>query len=433
MKRIFFYATCLFLFLSNALASNQYQVSKIIELSINASINPATLNYLSESFEKAKTEEKPLIIIKLNTPGGLVTTTKEIITLIGKSNFPVAIWITPEGASATSAGAIISSAAHFLFMSEGANIGAATPITMGKDIEKDARSKAINDLVALVRSLSKARGRDAKGFEDMISKASSLDSREALEKKVIDSIINNDKELIQYLNGKSFQLKGMANTLSIDPFVSKTKVEMDPGQLLLNIFANPTTAYILFIIGAALIYFEMQAPGGIIAGSLGAFFLVLAAIGFQVLPLNFGAVGLIILSFILFILEAFITSFGVLTIGGLISLIIGSLFLFRTDNSLIELEISVIISVVSSIALYVGFISWYFIKTWHKKKDRFAQTKEHGIVSSIINMAENKYQIKVAGERWNAFSQEQLKVNDEVEVISQDNEHMILEVKKINK
>ena len=150
-------------------------------MNINSSINTSTLDYLEHSFKKVKNYEAPLVLIKLNTPGGFVTTTKDIMTLIGDVDFPVVIWITPEGASATSAGAIISSSAHFLFMSEGTNIGAATPIGLGKDIEqKDAKSKAVNDLVALTQSLSEARGRDPIGFGKMISEAKSYKTQEDL-------------------------------------------------------------------------------------------------------------------------------------------------------------------------------------------------------------------------------------------------------------
>ena len=144
-------------------ASETYTISKILRLKIQSSINPATMSYLKTGFKKAQEENFHLILIEMNTPGGLVTTTKEILTLIGESEIPSAVWIRPEGASATSAGAIIASGAHLLFMSEGTNIGAATPIQMSGDIDKksDARKKAINDLVALVQSLSEARNRNA--------------------------------------------------------------------------------------------------------------------------------------------------------------------------------------------------------------------------------------------------------------------------------
>ena len=174
---------------SSSFAAEGYEVKQISVLEVNSSINPATYNYLKTELSKLSADKGDLAILKLDTPGGLVTTTKDIITLIGKLTVPFVVWVTPEGASATSAGAIIASSAHLLVMSEGTNIGAATPVGIGKDIEKsDGKAKAINDLVALVRSLSKARGRNPDRFAEMISKASSFDSQTALKEKVINGI-----------------------------------------------------------------------------------------------------------------------------------------------------------------------------------------------------------------------------------------------------
>ncbi len=436
MKSFNFYALCLFLFFSHSLvASEIYQVNKLTFLDVNSSINPATHNYLETNFKKLKKENGDLVFIKLDTPGGLVSTTKDILTLIGSVDVPVGVWVTPEGASATSAGAIIASGAHFLVMSEGTNIGAATPIGLGKDIEqKDAKSKAVNDLVALVRSLSKARGRNPEHFEKMISEAKSLDARTALKEKVIDKIINSQEELVSFLNKRNISIKGNKVTISIDPNVPVTTIEMDAGQQILNVFANPTTAYVLFIIGAALIYFEMQAPGGMVAGAIGVVFLFMAGIGFQVLPLNIGAMGLIILSFVLFVLEAYIISFGILTLAGIIALVFGSLFLFRTEDSMIELEQKVVFSVVFAISAYVIMIGWYFVKTWVKRKNYYSNENEIGQISKILENHHDSdfhYQVKVHGEIWNATSQEELQVGDDVKINKSDEDKLELIITKI--
>ena len=435
MKRNIFCALCLLLFNITLFAETKdnplkYQVKKITVLEVNASINPATFNYLNDNLRKLNSDNKDLAVIKLNTPGGLVSTTKEIITLIGSVDYPIAVWVTPEGASATSAGAIIASSAHILVMSDGTNIGAATPINLGKDIEqKDAKAKAVNDLVALVRSLSKARGRSPGEFEKMISEAKSLDAREALNSNVIDQIIDSNLEFKRYLKSLPLTIKGKHILVEADKEVDLKVIQMDAGQQILNIFANPTTAYILFIIGAALIYFELQAPGGIIAGGIGALCLVLAGIGFQVLPLNVGAMGLIVLSFALFIVEVYVTSFGVLTIAGLASLVFGSLFLFRTDNSLIELEQGVVFSVAGSVAVYVIFIGWFLLKTYKNHKSLFSQSNETGVVSNVLE--NGLYQIKINGEIWKATSEQQFSINEKVEVIKENEESLILKIKKI--
>ena len=203
---------------------------------------------------------------------------------------------------------------------------------------------------------------------------------------------------------------------------------MDPGQQILNIFSNPTTAYILFVIGAALLYFEFQAPGGFIAGAIGALCLLLAGIGFQVLPINIGALGLIALSFVFFLVEIYVTSFGLLTIAGLASLIFGSLFLFRTEDSFIELEQSLVFSVAAVVAVYVVLVGAFLVKTWKKRKSEFSQNERSGFVSKILG--EGKYQVKVNGEIWSALSEEEYELGEEVTIYNHSPKNLVLNIKK---
>lgn len=409
---------------------SEYPVKKITFLEVSASINPATLSYLETEMKKSSPSNGEMLVIKMNTPGGLVTTTKDIITLIGESDIPVGVWISPEGASATSAGAIIASSAHLLVMNEGTNIGAATPIGMGSDIEqKDARAKAINDLVALVSSLAEARGRNAQAFSKMISEAASYGALEAKNKGIIDEIINSQVDLIEFINGREIRLKGKDLKLKVLAGAELTSKEMDPGQQILNIFANPMTAYICFIIGAALLYLEFQAPGGFIAGSVGVVFLVLAGIGFQVLPLNFGALGLIILSFALFILEVYITSYGILALAGAAALVFGSLFLFRTENAYIDIHLPLILSVVAAILLYVLLVGYVLFKGFSRKKKEFFSSKnKFAHISKFLKEEDGEqfYQVRVGGEIWNAKSQKTYQAGDKVKVLEQDNDKMLL-------
>jgi membrane-bound serine protease (ClpP class) len=426
----------LFLAIPFSLLAVDSPITSILEVEVSSSINPATLSYLEAAHQKAIKENHGVILLKLNTPGGLVTTTKDILTLIGESDIPWIVWITPEGASATSAGAIIASGAHLLYMSEGTNIGAATPIQMGKDIDKesDMRKKAVNDLVALVQSLSETRGRNAKLFGEMIEKASSFKSKEAKEKNLINGIANTQSELIKAMENSPLRMKGKDYQLKmINP--SFVKMPMDLGQELLNVFADPSTAYVLFLIGAALIYLEFQAAGGFIAGGLGAFFLLLAGIGFQVLPLNFGALGLMVLSFILFVMEAFITSYGILSIAGLASLITGSLFLFRTDDAYLSISTSFILAVVAAIASFLG-LCLYFILKERKNigKEKFnAPSEKPGTIVKFLKKENdlNLYQAKFGGEFWNVLSHDDLEKGDQVKALEQEPGSMNLKVKKI--
>jgi len=406
------------------------EISELSVLSVNSAITPATYDYLKQNFKQ--TPESTLIVLKLNTPGGLVTTTKDIITLVGRENRPFAVWITPEGASASSAGAIIASSAHFIFMSPGTNMGAATPVGLGEDLkEGDARKKVMNDLTALVRSLSQSRGRPSGPFEKMITEAESFTDQEAMKAGIIEGVISHENEILPLIQGKSINLGGDKVVVDIKNNVAIKYYEQTPGQKLLEVLANPTTAYILFLIGIALIYFEFQAPGGFIAGSVGLCFLILAAISFQVLPLDWGSMGLIILGVFLLILEIFIVSYGILTIAGLISFIMGSLFLFHGEGGFISVQYPAIISSLLGVALAVGLVVWYIVNDKKKQKvtnDFFLPIGAKGSVLSQTGPLE--YQVKVRGEIWRASSDEELKINEPISVLEANPKTLHLKIKK---
>lgn len=401
-----------FLAIGFGLRAETISVEKILSLDIHATINPATLNYLESGFKRASREGADLLLIKLSTPGGLVTTTKDILSLFGTSDIPVAIWVTPEGSSATSAGAILAGGAHVLVMSEGTNMGAATPVSIQGEVENgDARSKAVNDLVALVQSLAETRGRNAELFGEMVAEGSSFKARGAQESNLIDGIVNTEREFFNFLKGRTIHLKGQDYTLELPTETPEVvRYEMDTGQTLLNILANPSLAYILFLIGAALIYLEFQAAGGFVAGAIGALCIVLAGIGFQVLPLNFGALGLIVLSFVLFIVEAFVTSFGLLTLAGITSLIFGSLFLYRTEDSYLSLSTAVIFGATGSVVAFLGIILYIMVRE-RKKIGAVRFNDPTGKKARVIGFLEEEsdgqsfcYQVQVEGELWKAIS-----------------------------
>ena len=409
--------------------SETYEISELSILSINSAITPATYDYLNQSFKNLP--KKSLVVIKINTPGGLITTTKDIITLFGREKRPIAVWITPEGASASSAGAIIASAAHFIFMSPGTNIGAATPVGLGEDIkEGDGRKKAMSDLTALVRSLNASRGRPSAPFEKMITNADSYTDKEALELKIIDGVLSNERDMIPYFQNKTIALDGTEQALRVDQVVSR-EYEATIGQKILEVLANPSTAYILFLMGVALIYFELQAPGGFIAGSIGVSLLILAGIAFQVLPLHWGSFGLIGVGIVFLVMEIFITSYGILSLLGIAAFVMGSLFLFNSDAGFISVEYPIILSTFAGVISAIGFLLWYIWRDQRKQKptgDFFLPTGARGI---ILTKSDLLYQVKVKGEIWNAQSDELLNVGDHVEVSRSDTNQLLIKVKKI--
>lgn len=419
----------IFFLLSQSLGAMELKIEEIRLLSVNSAITPATFDYLKQNFEKLPPTS--FILLKLNTPGGLVSTTKDIITLVGTHKRPFGVWISPEGASASSAGAIIASAAHFIFMSPGTNIGAATPVGMGEDIkEGDGRQKVFNDLSALVRSLSTSRGRPAGPFEKMITNASSFTAEEAKELGIIDGIISSNEEVLNYLTQKKINLDGEESKLSVSGVVFK-EYAPSTGQKILEVLANPSTAYILFLIGIALIYFEFQAPGGFISGAVGLCFLILSGISFQVLPLNWGAMGLILAGIFLMVLEIFIVSYGILALSGLVSFIMGSLFLFHVEDSFITVQYPLIFSALGGVVVSVGLITWYLFREQKKHptvSHFFLPIGEKGVV--LKKFSPSEYQIKVLGEIWQGSSEENLETGMPVEVTHVDAEKLIIKIKK---
>ncbi|NCN26117.1 nodulation protein NfeD [bacterium] len=458
MKKLlsFLFSVLFFSLTSNAQEGSDYKVNKVLSMDLNASVNPATLDYFQSGFKKAESNGTDLIAIRINTPGGLVSVTKDILTLFGASNIPVLIWVGPEGASATSAGAIIASGAHLLFMSEGSNIGAAAPVGLGKDIDppstpdngkenkalekqkqqaaSDMKKKAVNDLVALVTSLAESRGRNVKAYEQMITEAASFTSQDALKKNIIDDTAPDLFSAVLKSNNRKIRLHEESFVLFVDdPVVIEH--EMGLGQKLLNILANPSLAYILFLLGAALIYFELQAPGGFVAGAMGLISLVLAGLAFQVLPLNFGSLALIILAFVFFIIEIYVTSFGLLSLAGIISLIVGSLFLFKGETGTAELPLSLILSVSGSIAAFVILIGVFWASEARKNKNQHVGQGLVGQKAKVLDDGSEedgqyRHQVKVVGEMWRAFSREKLSKNDWVYVIEQNKEALSLRVSK---
>lgn len=436
MNKIFFVFLLLILIFSSIFSEvfaekvkeKEMTINNIVILKINSAITPATRDYIQENLDKVS--DQSLVIIKLNTPGGLVVTTKDIISLISNSKHPVAIWISPEGAAASSAGALIATSAPFIFMSPGTIMGAATPINFGNNIsEGDGRNKIINDLKATVRSMSQLHNRPGVFFEEMITTARSFTDQEALKLELIDGIITTPAEMIPILAKKSINILGTQNKLNID-HVLISEVEPTIGQKILEVLANPSASYFLFLLGIALIYFEFQAPGGYIAGAAGFSLIIISAIAFQVLPLHWGAFSLIICGAILLIMDLYLPSHGLLSIAGLIATLLGSLFLFHNISGLIEIKYSVILSCFLGIALPLFFMLWYTNKHDVKhlaKDDFFAPIGGIGLVTA---KEEYFYQVKVNGQFWRAFSDESLSVGEQVEVIEKVSNQLMIKVKK---
>lgn len=411
---------------------NEFNINKFVVVDIDEAITPVTLNHLQKAQESIENESGSALLIRINTPGGLVSVTQDIMLLIANSKNLVIGWIGPSTASATSAGAIISSSIPTLYMADGTRIGAATPISGSSDIkEGDMKNKIINDLVALVKSQADGTGKNSEVYTEMITEATSLTAQEALEMNVHNGIVDKiqgEGGLLEVINGKEYLKHHKKYKINVAPIHVVVTFEKTLGQKVMAFFASPDMAYILFLIGAALIYLEFQAPGGFIAGSVGAVLILVAGISFGVLSLNVGALLLIIASFVLFILEIYITSFGILTIAGIASLVIGSLYLFQTEESYLQISATVLFSSIGAILTFIGLIAYIFYKS---RKKIFAEPEDpySGATVSVSAIDGDKYYTQYNGELWQLSAHgdmSKLKVGDKVTIIKKDNVKLLI-------
>ena len=324
---------------------------RVILVDVQGPIGPATMDFLVKSLEEAALRNAELLIIRLDTPGGLDASTREIVKAILNSSVPVATFVAPEGARAASAGTYILYASHIAVMSPATNVGAATPVNIiggkppgqqaesGGD-EEDSESapetgdtmsrKVINDAVAYVRGLADKRGRNADWAELAVREAASITSDEALETGVIDLIAQDVGDLLEQVHGRTVEVQGRDRVLDTSSLLVE-QLEPDWKSELLGVITSPTIAYLLLMIGVYGLLLEGYHPGAIVPGVVGAICLLTALYAFQMLPVNYAGFALILLGIILMIGEALAPSFGALGIGGVISLVIGSIILIDTD------------------------------------------------------------------------------------------------------
>ena len=307
-----------------ALAENE-----VFIIGLEGPINPGTAMYVTRGLEKAAKQGAGLAILRIDTPGGLASSMRTIVKALLNSPIPVAVWVGPKGAGAASAGVMITVAAHIAAMAPGTNIGAAHPVTAGgKDIDKTMSEKVVNDMAAYARGIAEDKGKNGEWVEKAIRESVSITADEALKNNVIDLVAKDIDELLQLLDGREVNVVGGKITLKT---ADLKKNYFRPGwrDKVLKTISDPNIAYILMMIGLAGLYFELSHPGAIFPGVIGAISLILAFFSFQTLPVNYAGLLLIVLAIIFFIAEIKVTSYGVLSIGGLISLTIGSIMLFE--------------------------------------------------------------------------------------------------------
>lgn len=392
-----------FIIFLSPLALSEEHSKEVIVITVNGVINPVAAEYIGKNIEKANEKNAEALIIELDTPGGLDTSMRDIVKDINGSKVPVVVFVSPSGSRAASAGVFITLAAHIAAMAPGTNIGAAHPVAIGEKMDKTIAEKATNDAAAYIKSLAEKRGRNAQWAEDAVRKSISATEREALKENIIDLVSADINSLLSEINGKKVTTVSGEKELHTENAVV-VREEMGLRHKILDRISDPNIAYILMILGFYGLFFELTNPGSIFPGVIGGIFLILAFFAFQTLPVNYAGVLLIILAIILFILEVKITSHGLLTIGGIISMLIGSLMLFESSAPFMKLSLYVILPGVFFVSFFFVVTIRLAVKAYRSKPVTGAEGLEGLVGIANTDITTEGGMVSLHGEIWSALS-----------------------------
>ncbi|MFA5823762.1 MAG: nodulation protein NfeD [Thermodesulfovibrionales bacterium] len=396
-------------------------------ITVDGVINPVSAEFMQKSIHKANDKKYEALVIELDTPGGLDASMRSIVKEMIGSEVPVIVFVSPSGSRAASAGAFITMAAHIAAMSPGTNIGAAHPVGVGGKMDKTMAEKATNDAVAYIKSLAEKSGRNAKWAEDAVRKSISSTETEALQLKVIDLITKDINSLLADIDGKKVRTVSGEKILSTRN-ASVVREELGLRYRILNLISDPNVAYILMLLGFYGLFFELTNPGSLFPGVTGGICLILAFYAFQTLPVNYAGLLLIILAIILFILEVKIISHGVLTIGGIVAMTIGSLMLFESPAPFMKLSLAVILPAVAVTALFFTVLIGLAYKAYKRKPITGAEglLGSYGIADTDIDREGGR--VTIHGEIWSSYSEDAIDKGNRV--IVEEVSGLKLKVKK---
>jgi len=434
--KIFFRAFYIILFLifsihlfaaEKKIIKNNNTQKGINAITISGAINPPVAGFIMESISRSEKDDAASLIIFLDTPGGLDTSMREIVKAIMDSNIPVIVYVSPSGARAASAGSIILLSAHIAAMAPGTNVGAAHPVSIGKDKEdKVMMSKVVKDAEAYARSIAMKRGRNAEWAAKAVKESASITAKDALDKNVIDIVAEDMERLIEGIEGRVVETKKGKVTLNLKG-KKKNIIEMPFKYRFLSYISDPNVAYILMMIGLYGILFEIYSPGAIFPGVIGGISIILALYAFSTIPISYAGIFLILLGIVFFILELKIVSHGVLGLAGIISLVIGSIMLVDLPYSIFSISWKSILTVVILSGIFFFGVLSYAIKAQLTKVKTGTEglVGEEGEAKTNIN---GKGKVFLHGELWNAKSNEHIKQGEKV--IVEKVEGLLLIVKR---
>ena len=387
----------------------------VLVITLSGVINPVATEYIGKSIKIANEKKVEVLVIELDTPGGLDTSMRKIVKDIIGSEVPVVVYVSPSGSRAASAGVFITLSAHIAAMAPGTNIGAAHPVGIGEKMDKVMAEKATNDAAAYIKSLAERNARNAKWAEDAVRKSISATEEEALREGVIDLVSKDLNSLLSDIDGKKVRTV-MGEKVLNTAKANIIREGMGLRHRILNLISDPNVAYILMLLGFYGLFFELTNPGSIFPGVMGGICLILAFYAFQTLPVNYAGLLLIILAIILFILEVKIISHGVLTIGGIISMVIGSIMLFESPAPFMKLSLYVILPAAIITALFFSLTLGLAFKAFKRKPVTGSEGLLGGEGVASTDITRDGGMVLLHGERWSAYSDEPISKGEKVKV-----------------
>ncbi len=386
-------------------------------LDVDGSINPAVLDYLTKGIEKATTNKASCLIIRMDTPGGVVTTTKSIIKEMSSAKLPIVVYVAPSGSSAASAGTFITMTADVAAMAPGTNIGAAHPVASGgQDIPQTMSEKVVNDLTAFLRGMVTKKGRNAEWAEKSIRESVSITAKEALDLKVIDLVADSVPDLLTKIDGRTIDKDGQTYTLQTKN-ARLERIATGWRFKILDVVANPNVASLLMMGGIIGLLAEFYSPGLIFPGVVGAICLALSAFAFQVLPVNYVGILLIILAIIFFILELKVASYGMLAVSAIISLTLGLIMLFETEEAAMQVSWTVIVPMVGTVSLFFIVVLGLIVRA-RLSKPRTGEEGLSGEIGLALTDINAGGRVAIHGEYWNARADRHIPKGEKVRVIA---------------
>lgn len=397
-------------------------------IAIDGGINPAVDDFIRESISRARAAEAKALIIQLDTPGGLLTSTRSIVKEILGAPLPVMVYVAPSGSGAGSAGVFITLAAHIAAMAPGTNIGAAHPVAgSGQEVKGVMGEKIENFTASFSEAIAQKRGRNTEWAIQAVRRSVSITEREALKKNVIDIVAKDINDLLRQADGRKVEVEDRMVVLAVKD-ARIERFEMGLKQKIINTLSDPNIAYLLLMAGILGLYMEFSHPGVIFPGVAGIIALLLAFTSFQILPINYAGLAFIILGISLLIGEAFLPSFGVLGIGGAISLAFGSLLLFDTQTSDLIVDRSIVFAAVGTLSAFILIVSYLVVKS-QKRKPSLGLEGLIGEVGEAKTVLNPTGKVFVHGEYWSAKGDGEIGVGEKVEVVGLDG--MCLKVRRV--